>query len=795
MSVWNFGALWLRLAPDAATAAAAEVALHVGVITLAPFYYHFALEFLEITPRHRASLAAAYGLAAVFLAVDLAPTPLFMRGVTLTYWGWAPATGPLYLPFVVFVNATIITGLVRLARAYRGMASSFRRNRTLLVVFGTAVSLGGGAVDFARFLIAHLLPAADHLYPIGIPANAVFALALGTSIVRYRLFDVSAAVKRWAVSLAAAGLVLGALLFTVPERQLLWILVPVGVLLALLVTPAAQPLADRARGLMFSRRRGCYDTLLDLSRRMGALLDVHALVETLVRGLVRGVPLTHCALLLHDADGKAFTPACVESATGHPPAVPTLPDDGALAQRLAESAGVLVVEEASVNPALARRFADGLGALEAALVVPLRLEARLVGLLLVGEKLSGEIFDRDELAMLGVLATQAAVALQNARLYEDARRAYRELARAQDRLAQAQKMEAVGRLAGGIAHDFNNLLTVIGGRVSLLLDTLGPGDPRRKDAALIERTAERAQALTRQLLAFSRKQVLRPRPLDLNNLVTGVAPMLRRLIGEHIELQTLPRATRPRVTADPGQLEQVVVNLAVNARDAMPRGGRLVLETRDGDTDVTLAVTDTGTGMDETVRAHLFEPFFTTKGVGHGTGLGLATVHGIVEQSGGRIAVDTRPGEGTTFTVSLPRTAEPAESEPPAGPDAPAPGGSETVLLVEDEEEVRGLAREILETAGYVVLEARDGAEAITASAAHAGPIDLMLTDVVMPRMGGPDAARHLAPTRPGMAILYMSGYAEGVELPADALEKPFTPEALTRAVRDRLDGGRAKRE
>jgi hypothetical protein len=377
---------------------------------------------------------------------------------------------------------------------------------------------------------------------------------------------------------------------------------------------------------------------------------------------------------------------------------------------------------------------------------------------------------------------------------------------------QAQKMEAVGRLAAGVAHDFNNLLTAILGYSELLLGGLGPGDPRRAGVEEIRRAAERAGSLTRQLLAFSRQQVLQPRTLDLNEVVSGLHSMLRRLIGEDIDLRTTAAPDLGRVLADPGQIEQVIMNLAVNARDAMPRGGKLTIETANVALDaiyarthevvkpgpyVLLAVSDTGTGMDADVRSHLFEPFFTTKAKGHGTGLGLATVYGIVKQSGGYIWVYSEPGQGTAFKIYLPRAEGKAAGRSAAERPAEAPGGSETILLVEDEDVVRSLAREILEAYGYTVLEATRGEEALEASARHRGPIDLLLTDVIMPGGSGREAAERLAPGRPGMKVLYMSGYTNdaivhhGVLAPGVAfLQKPFSPQALARKVREVLDAG-----
>ena len=383
----------------------------------------------------------------------------------------------------------------------------------------------------------------------------------------------------------------------------------------------------------------------------------------------------------------------------------------------------------------------------------------------------------------------------------------------EDSLRLSQKMEAVGRLAGGIAHDFNNLMTVIIGRSQLILRRLRDEDPLRREIELFGKTAERAARLTHQLLAFSRQQVLQPKVLDLNAVVENMDSLLRRLIGEDIELRTIRAPGLARVTADPGQLEQVIVNLAVNARDAMSRGGKLTIETANAVLDeayarthsaarsgphVLLAVSDTGTGMDEATRARIFEPFFTTKEPGKGTGLGLATVYGIVKQSGGNIWVYSEPGGGTTFKIYLP-VAEGEEEREGAPALAASPrGGDETILLVEDEEDLREVVRESLQVFGFTLLEARHGGEALLIAERHPGPIHLLVTDVIMPTMNGAELARRLAPLRPEMDVLYVSGYTDeaivhhGVLEPGTAfLQKPFSPEQIVRKVREVLDARR----
>ena len=375
-------------------------------------------------------------------------------------------------------------------------------------------------------------------------------------------------------------------------------------------------------------------------------------------------------------------------------------------------------------------------------------------------------------------------------------------------LRQAQKLEAIGRLAGGVAHDFNNLLTAILGYTELLLLRLDPQDPLRLDVAEIKAAADRAAALTRQLLVFSRKQVLQPKILDLNGVVRGVEKMLRRLLGDDVNVVTvLAEPLRP-LQADPGQLEQILLNLAVNARDAMPQGGTLTLRTAaitrasPGGTPpvppgsyVRLQVADTGVGMDSATLAHLFEPFFTTKDPGQGTGLGLATVYGIVQQSGGTISVASAPGAGTTLSVDFPAVAAPL---PPALPGAIAPSlprGAETLLLAEDDAGVRGVVTEILRGLGYTVLVAATGPAALATGRAHPGPLHLLLTDVVMPELSGPELAVTLTTERPDLRVLYMSGYTEEAVIQHGVtgkqvafLRKPFMPEALARKVRTILD-------
>ncbi|MBI4864900.1 MAG: response regulator [Candidatus Riflebacteria bacterium] len=410
-------------------------------------------------------------------------------------------------------------------------------------------------------------------------------------------------------------------------------------------------------------------------------------------------------------------------------------------------------------------------------------------------------WDEEDLGLLRELACDVAFALRSIQL--------------ERQLTMAQKLEAVGSLAGGIAHDFNNLLSIIINYAQFAIEGARDDDPVRSDLLAIRTAGERAASLTRQLLAFSRRQVLQPAVVDLNSIVNGMLGMLKRLIGEDVELIVAPEPALGRVRADAGQLEQVILNLVINARDAMPGGGRLTIETanavlghefQDGQVEmksgpaVVIRVTDTGCGIEESVVGRIFEPFFTTKQPGKGTGLGLATVYGIVKQSGGDVQVTSEPGRGTTFCVYLPRVPSPTESETGPLSVQPRSAGTETVLIVEDDEAVRGLAERLLASAGYTVLTAADGNEALALSERHPGRIDLVLTDVVMPRMNGPMLVERLAAARSGIQELFMSGHADdaGVldgSLDRDArfIAKPFCALDLWRKVRQLLDTPRRR--
>jgi len=438
-------------------------------------------------------------------------------------------------------------------------------------------------------------------------------------------------------------------------------------------------------------------------------------------------------------------------------------------------------------------------------------------------KLAGERVTAYEMELIAKDGRRVAVEVNTKLVYEKGKpfavqgiaRDVTERKQLEDQLRQSQKMEAIGQLAGGVAHDFNNLLTAIIGYSGLALQRMEDESPLKPYIEEIKKAGDRAANLTRQLLAFGRKQILQPLPLNLNDVITDLNKMLRRLIGEDIRLAARLDLDLKKIKADPGQIEQVLMNLVVNARDAMPRGGNLTIETANIQIDeeyagrhigvhsggyVMLAVSDNGTGMDHETEAKIFEPFFTTKDKGKGTGLGLSTVYGIIKQSGGNIWVYSELGHGTTFKIYLPQVDDPVTTVPAKIEDDSIPGGSETVLLVEDEDVVRGLAQRILEEAGYRVIAANGGEEAVTWCANNAETIHLLLTDVVMPDTSGKELAERLTSLRPQTKVLFMSGYTDeaivhhGVlDSNVEFLQKPFTPTALSRKVRQVLDSNGVK--
>jgi signal transduction histidine kinase/DNA-binding response OmpR family regulator len=441
--------------------------------------------------------------------------------------------------------------------------------------------------------------------------------------------------------------------------------------------------------------------------------------------------------------------------------------------------------------------------------IPMQVANKVVGTLNINALNRPRPFTLAQQKVLMILASTAAAALESASLHTQVMRAEQNY-RLEEQLRHSQKMEAIGQLAGGVAHDFNNLLTAINGYSSLALQRANPDSRTKTYLEEIKKAGDRAANLTRQLLAFGRKQMLKPVALNLNEVVFDMNKMLRRLIGEDIKFDAKLDPQLKKIKADPGQIEQVLVNLVVNSRDAMPQGGALTIETANFEVDqqytgkllalppggyVMLAVSDTGCGMSIETKARIFEPFFTTKDKGRGTGLGLSTVYGIVKQSGGNIWVYSEPNRGTTVKVYLPHFDCDKEQAERPGVEKAAPRGSETILLVEDEDVVRGLARQILQQAGYNVLDAGSGDEALRMCREHSDPIHLLLTDVVMPETSGKEIAQSLTSLRPGTCVLFMSGYTDDaivhhgvLDSNVEFIQKPFTPVALARKVREVLD-------
>ena len=662
LAVWNIGVFGLRSAPDADTALVWEYVVHLGVIPLPAIFYHYVLAFLEVQPLPR-TLVIAYAIAGALLAVS--PTPLFIEGVAETYWGWVPSSGPLYGPFFLYFQFYLVLGLVRLMRAHASFISSFRRNRTRLVIAGVVVSLAGGVVDFVRFILGW-----DRLYPLGIPSNALFAMALGIAIVRYRLWDVGLAAKRGLLyALMALGLAPVALaaLFIVHWLGLDPGLTPStisGVVLVVMFA-AAMPLlrrADRAiEQVMFAREHGVREALTTLSREMAAILDVTGLSRALTEGLVERVPVLHATMYLRNASGAAgFAPAAQMLSPSHEIPGPR-PDaiETKLVHWLTLTPEPLTVEEIAER-ALTEEGLRGLAtefeAARVAVLVPLFLDGELTAVLAVGEKVSGQVFEPAEVRLLDALMAQTAVALKNARLYQDVQEQMLALQRTQQQLVQSAKLAAIGELAAGVAHELNNPLTVILGHAQILRTGEDVGSNAGRKLEVIESEAMRAAKITRGLLDFSRRREPKHEPVSVNALVPRALELISsKLRGRRIVVEMHLGNDAPVIRGDADQLTQVLINLAGNAIDAMGERGTLTVRTTLVDDALELAVTDTGSGMDAAEVNRIFEPFYTTKPEGKGTGLGLSVTLGILKSHGGSVAVDSALGRGTTMRVRLPR--------------------------------------------------------------------------------------------------------------------------------------------
>ena len=660
MAIWNFGSFLLRRAPDEASAWVAEVIIHAAVVLVPAFYYHFVLIFLDATRAHRHSLTLAYAIAGIFSVLNLIGSPLFLAGVKTTYWGWAPAPGPLYLVYTVFLHVCMIGGPWLLIRAQRRTDSSFRRNRSRLIVLATLVTLAGGVIDIARFVVARFVPVAEHFYPLGIPTNMLFAVLLGVSIVRFRLFNVSAAVKRAAVYSVAVGTLMAAIIGVVEALERLgWssierlaAAIGLGMVGALFSNQLVRPLERLVR----TRRHGCRDALVAISTQMSTMLDFTRVVETLVSDIVRGIPVSDCALLILDRDKGQFTVRHEASALERPPARP-LAADGHVVAWLRGEDGALVKEETKLDPRLARHFESAEAELDdvtASVIVPLKIERKLVGVLLVGEKLSGEIFDADELQLLAVLGSQAAAALENARLYE-------ELRSSNVRLAEASRHKS--RFLAGMSHELRTPLNSITGFSKLLLNRVDGGLTPLQATYVqsIHTSSTHLQQLVNSVLDMSQIEAGK---LELHREVVDVAPLVDECVetaralaeGKPLRIERDLEAGLPIVDADRTKLKQVLLNLLSNAVKFTP-AGRVLVRVRAEGGALHVMVADTGPGIHAADVPRLFEPFTrieNTARAADGTGLGLMLSKRLVELHGGRIWVESRDGQGSTFHFTLP---------------------------------------------------------------------------------------------------------------------------------------------
>jgi signal transduction histidine kinase len=667
LAVWNLGVFGLRSTGSPETALLWERFLHLGVIAVPAVFYHYVIVFLD-APRRDATLVGGYTACALFWLAS--PTAAFLKGVTPTVWGFMPEAGPLYPLFFVFFNTYMILGLGRLVRARRSMASSFMRNRALLVAVGVSVSLLGGILDLARFIFGW-----DSLYPPGIPANAVLALALGIAVLRYRLMDVRLLAKRL-IGYVVTAVVLSPVLLVALLVVHLWTseganhplqaaeLVardgPVLCLAFVLALPLLSRVGHTLDRLMLRRQHGVRDALIALGQELPHLVDRQRLADRLTGALVAQIPAAHASL--HDIDETNEDLKVLSHATSDAaPAAPSPRIAADLAAWLALWGRPLVVEETVFHGdavASLKGTLDDLERQRVTLLLPLILQGRLIAVLCVGEKLSGEIYERDEIELLETLLRGAGVALQNARLYADLHHQMDELRRTQGQLMQSAKLAAIGELAAGIAHEVNNPLMVITGHASLLR--------RRPELTAIhpmldtiESQAGRAARMIRGLLDFARRRPRKLEPVDVQDVAERALGLLAdRLAGDAIETVMLFDESRPTVLADRDELTQVFLNLVSNAADAMPRGGRVTVSTEvrrhEEATYLSVRVSDTGVGIADEDRERVFESFFTTKPEGKGTGLGLAITLDIVRNHEGTIEIESAPGKGTTMIVNLP---------------------------------------------------------------------------------------------------------------------------------------------
>jgi signal transduction histidine kinase len=663
LATWNLGAFGLRQSSDAGVALRWEYMVHGGVIVVPTLYYHFIVLFLNRLPRRRLTVCLGYGVAAALLAAI--PTAWFMPGVTRTYWGYAPVEGPLYRVFLVYFQVFMLMGVGELALAQWRTESSFRRNRAKLILAGTVIGLLGGYVDFLRFMV----PALEWSYPLGLPLNAVFALCLGVAMVRYRLVNVGVVAKRVAIYgglvTAMFPLVIGLAVLAESNWRMQYRLslgenVVLAFLFALALVPLTRSTERWIDRVIFRKAFGVQETLSDLRGRMGSFLDVSRLADTLVDSLVARIPLTHGALYLYGPDPGEYRVQRVASSGALEQAWPPLPAWHPAMGWLREHNSILITEEIDLRPGLAAALTDAdrahIADMHLALLIALRSEGQLLGVLALGEKLSGEVFDADELELLAVLAGQATIALQTSRLYE-------QLRRSNEQLVEADRQRS--RFVAQFSHELRTPLNSIIGFSKILLRN--PGNrltaEEADDLASIHDNGRHLLSLIDDVLDFSKIESaaieLSPEDVDLVSLIEECVRSVRPVVpGRRVAVHHRVPQGLPPVRADRTKVRQVLLNLLSNAVKFTPEGEVAVSATVQA-AHVSVAITDTGIGIRPADQEKLFRPFsqLHTADV-HlplgGTGLGLAIAKTFVELHGGEIRVESRWGQGSTFTFTLP---------------------------------------------------------------------------------------------------------------------------------------------
>ena len=661
LAIWNFGVFMLRLTDVPTTALFWDRAVFVGIIPVIPLYYHFVLLFLSRTQAWRRQLLIAYSLAAAFMIVN--PTSLLIKEVKLTGWGYAPVGGPLYPAFLIYMQVFMLAGLTQLALAYRGIQSSFRRNRAKLILWGTVVSLLGGCVDFMR----GILPQFEQIYPVGIPANALFALLLGVAVVRYRLVDVGVIAKRVAIygGLVAGmlPLVLGLGIYLEKRWDAKYALtleqdLVIAFLGAVALTPLSRSIEGWLDRVMFRKRYGFQEILSDLRGRMGSFLDVSRLADTLVQTLVSRIPLTHGVLYLYSHEHAEYRVQRVASSGAVEREWMALPVTHPLVRWLRHNKEVLVTEEIQLRRGMAEALAEAepdLAEMKVALLIPMESEGELIGILALGEKLSGDVFDAQELELLAVLAGQATIAMQTSRLYE-------EVKHSNEQLIESDRQRS--KFLAQFSHELRTPLNSIIGFSKILLKspTSELSSDDRNDLVAIHANGVHLLNLINDVLDFSKieseKVELIVETVDVEPLVAECLRSTESLIrGRKVKLHRRIPPGLPAVPADRTKFRQVLLNLLSNAVKFTPEGD-VTVRVEAGDHELMVSVLDTGVGIREEDQPKLFKAFQQLNGQMHlplgGTGLGLAISKTFVELHGGKIWVQSRPGRGSTFSFTMP---------------------------------------------------------------------------------------------------------------------------------------------